>query len=285
MNFLKGKQIIHFLILFILIITAVSCSITGKTSKFHVMLPLDWDKKAVNIEVASVKKEPGGSVVQGMQVFTAQGLTDQDISVVKAAFIKTIEIHKNQVRAKEGDSLKIYVLFRSYTTASDSKQIAVLASIAWCAAYSKDEIVFNEEFFATGYKKSKLATHGKVKNIAHKAIVKRVCHYSYLLAQLSPEEDNYQLPPIKNTYLEIKEAVKILPKSMEYSTTPIQSSSSQKRVKSKLDLAKKTHELSKKSTSKNEDDEKIVGLQWDWVKPPNQIDWYKYIEKEESENL
>ncbi len=155
-------------------------------------------KQPPKLAVASVALQE--TKLQNVEVFGWGKPSEKDVRTIREALEKEIAPFALNASATSGEVLKLWVVVRRYLVTTTNSASAGLASVAWCAAYDADRIVFHEEFYAAKHKNM-----GFVKGGINKAIALRIGDSARRLATLEPGTELREAA-VKDTYLQFSEA-------------------------------------------------------------------------------
>lgn len=214
------------------------------------------ERHLIPLAVASIEMEE--AKLENVGVFAWFKPSQKDLLSIREFLERDITPYAPVTREVGKDPLKIWIVIRRYLLVTTSDSGDALVSVAWCAAYSSEHIVFHEEFYAAKHKFSWLP-----KGDVHKAIARRIAETA---RQLAFAEQGSQLKPVtvENTFLEFNEATEHVPVVRKAF------------VREKLVWTNGYMSLYS-GTATN--------VNWDWAQHPDRINWREYIARSEAAKI
>jgi hypothetical protein len=154
------------------------------------------------VSVAPAELEPGSSKVTAIDVPFGGGAyryKDKDLAVLQQMLDET-----NPMPAAVGESFRVHVLIRRFLVSYHQSEAVGIACIAWALTNPRDELIFNETFYAAKYTGNK-GVNG-VKKPIHKGITKRVHTATQSVASGLPPG-----PPPTSVYEDYESAAAAIP--------------------------------------------------------------------------
>lgn len=186
------------------------CGTTGATSKVTVAL----DPAVPTVATAAVRVAPVTMAADAPRVY-AIGTRDwgrldaDDLANLQQSLATTIATRQSSTVAVQGAPVDIHVHVRRYLVAHSNTRAGVLACVAWAAAASSGQIVFQEQFYAPG-SLAYVGTIGGLKDAVHRSIVQRIATMSLYLAA-GPAIAGSQPTEFPGTYSTLDEAMEVTP--------------------------------------------------------------------------
>jgi len=187
-----------------------ACGTTGNTS--HFALPLDISTKpkhASEVHVASIAMDPDAATLINVNVQPWGKFSPDDLKNIEDSLRYTL---KPYIPTTPSDSkVDVHILVQRYVVGTSNTGGAVLACVAWAATTSTGDILYEEQFYASGYGYL-VGTIGLLKDSVDRVIVRRIAVTSLELA-LHP---GARPPPAKfpQTSTSLEEAAAQLPSTM-----------------------------------------------------------------------
>lgn len=155
-----------------------------------------------HVSVARAELEPGSSKVTAIDVPFGGGshrYDDKDLAVLQQMLDET-----NPMPGAVGESFRIHVLIRRFLVSYHQSEAVGIACVAWALTSPRDELIFNETFYAAHYTGNK-GVNG-VKKPIHRGITKRVHTATQSVASGLPPG-----PPPTSVYEDYQAAAAAIP--------------------------------------------------------------------------
>jgi hypothetical protein len=177
-----------------------SSGVAGQTEPSTLQQAPTAKKQPSPLAIASVVMEE--AKLDNVEVFAWGKPSQKDVRTIREALEKEIAPFAQKSPDTQDNPLKIWVVIRRYLVATSNDASSSLASVAWCAAYDAEHIVFHEEFYAAKHREMRF-TKGPV----NKAIALRIAASARQLASIEEGAD-FQPVAVRDTYLKYSEAEK-----------------------------------------------------------------------------
>lgn len=197
-----------------IVLLLAGCGTTGTTSRFALDLdPAAPKQTEVAIHVAPASMAPDASRLYAIAVKEWGRFNAADLANLEQSLAATISSWQSGKPGATHAQLDIHLQVRRYLVGISNTAGAVLACVTWAAVDPSGQIVFQEQFYAPG-SVAYVGTIGGVKDVVHKAIVRRVATTSLYLAA-DPARTRARPVEFEGTYRALEDAISELPEVMK----------------------------------------------------------------------
>jgi len=159
------------------------------------------------IHTGTVTLAANATKLDAVGVYPVGEFSKKDLRNIDKSLSKAFCTIQQSQEVDSARNLTIHVMIRRYLVAASNNDGGTLACVSWCAVNQDDQIVYDEQFYASY--SSHFSTLGRSKNKVNLAIVSRIAEVSAYLASPNPRKHSIKYP--ENAYATISPAIEDLP--------------------------------------------------------------------------